>query len=321
MDSVRIALAAAAAMCAATLLTPVASAQYPEKNIEFIIPFGPGGGFDRTVRVVSPYLEKALPKKIEVLPKNVAGAGGRKGLATVFRANPDGYLLVIANIPGAALPEVMGEQVEYELDKFTWIARLATEEYMIAVPAKSSIKSVDDLKKLGRPVKIPHTDYGSTAYAATAIFTAELNIPVQHLTGYKGTNDYIVATIRGDGDAAMAPVSTLRKFIEAGDMRGIVTMEEKSTIGDVPTIGSLGYKGLTGLAVDRFVLAPPGTPDNIKKILSDALAKAVQDPELKAAAEKSGEPFAFLPAAEAKASGDRALGLYLKYKSVLGRKQ
>ena len=256
-----------------------------------------------------------------MLPKNVAGAGGRKGLATVFRASPDGHLLVIANMPGAALPEVMGEQVEYDLDKFTWIARLATEEYMVAVPAKSPIKSVEDLKKLGRPVKIPHTDYGSTAYAATAIFTAELNIPVQHLTGYKGTNDYIVATIRGDGDAAMAPVSTLRKFIEAGDMRGLVTMEAKSTIGDVPTIGSLGYGSLTGLAVDRFVFAPPGTPDDIKKILSEAFAKAVQDPELQAAAEKSGEPFAFLPAADAKASGDRALKLYLKYKSVLGRKQ
>jgi tripartite-type tricarboxylate transporter receptor subunit TctC len=321
MLSIKVALTTVAVLSAGTLLASAALAQYPEKNIEFIIPFGPGGGFDRTVRLISPHLEKTLPKKVEVLPKNVAGAGGRKGLATIFRANPDGYLLVIANIPGAALPEVMGEQVEYELDKFTWIARLATEEYMVAVPAKSPIKTVEDLKKLGRPVKIPHTDYGSTAYAATAIFTAELNIPVQHLTGYKGTNDYIVATIRGDGDAAMAPVSTLRKFIEAGDMRGLVTMEAKSTIGDVPTIGSLGYGSLTGLAVDRFVLAPPGTPDTIKKILSDAFANAVQDPELKAAAEKSGEPFAFLPAAEAKASGDRALALYLKYKSVLGRKQ
>lgn len=317
--SLRIALAAAVA-CGPALLAPAALAQYPEKNIEFIIPFGPGGGFDRTVRIISPHLEKALPKKVEVLPKNVAGAGGQKGLATVYRANPDGYLLTIANIPGAALPGIMGEQVEYQLDKFTWIARLATEEYMIAVPTKSAIKSVEDLKKLGRPVKVPHTDFGSTAYAATAIFMAELNIPVQHLTGYKGTNDYIVATIRGDGDAALAPVSTLRKFIEAGDMRGIVTMEEKSTIQGVPTIASLGYKSLTGLAVDRFVLAPPGTPDNIKKTLSDAFAKAVQDPELKAAAEKTGEPFAFLPASEAKASGDRALALYLKYKSVLGRK-
>ncbi|HXF54049.1 MAG TPA: tripartite tricarboxylate transporter substrate binding protein [Hyphomicrobiaceae bacterium] len=321
MFGAKFALAMAAALCAGALLAPAASAQYPEKNIEFIIPFGPGGGFDRTVRLVSPYLEKALGGKVEVLPKNVAGAGGRKGLATVFRAKPDGYLLVIANVPGAALPEVMGEQVEYELTKFTWIARLATEEYMVAVPANSPIKSLDDMKKLGRPVKIPHTDYGSTAYAATAIFTAELNIPVQHLVGYKGTNDYIVATIRGDGDAAMAPVSTLRKFIEAGDMRGLVTMEAKSTIGNVPTIGSLGHDSLTGLAVDRYVLAPPGLPDAIRKTLSDAFAKAVQDPELKAAAEKSGEPFAFLPSDQAKASAERSLALYLKYKAVLGRKQ
>ena len=306
------------AAMAALFTVSTAQAQYPEKNIEFVIPFAPGGGFDRTVRLFAPVLEKTLPRKVEVLPRNIAGAGGRKGLATVYRAKPDGHMFAIANMPGAALPAVMGEQVEYDLSKFTWIARLATEEYMLAVPSKSSIRSIDDLKKLGRPVKVPHTDFGSTAYAAAAILASALNFPVNHLTGYRGTAEYIVATIRGDGDVAVAPVSTLRKFIRAGDMRGLLTAEQKSTLDGVPTIGSLGHPDLTGLAVDRYVLAPPGMPANIVKILSDAFARAAKDPQLIEAAGKTGEPVAFLAANEAKASADRALSLYVKYKSVLG---
>lgn len=313
-------VSAALAAIAVTVTAPWAQAQFPEKNIEFVIPFGPGGGFDRTVRLFAPVLERTLPNKVQVLPRNIAGAGGRKGLASVYRARPDGHMLAIANMPGAALPAVMGEQVEYDLSKFVWIARLATEEYMLAVPAKTAFRTVDDLKKLGRPVKIPHTDFGSTAFAAAAILAAALDIQVSHLTGYRGTADYIVATVRGDGDATVAPVSTLGKFLRAGDMRGIFTTEEKSTVAGVPTIASLGHADLSGLGVERYVLAPPGTPAGIAKILSEAFARAAQDPQLVQAAEKTREPIAFLAAGEAKASAERTVALYSKYKSVLGKR-
>jgi tripartite-type tricarboxylate transporter receptor subunit TctC len=297
------------------LATPALAAGFPEKNIDFIIPFGPGGGFDRTVRIVSPALEKVLPNKVEVVPKNVPGAGGAKGLATVFRAKPDGYTIAIANMPGAAIPSLTGDHVEYDVAKFTWIARLATEEYMLAVPAKSSIKTIEDIQKLGRPLKIPSTDFGSTAYAASEIFAQVLKFPTQHLVGYKGTNDYIVAVMRGDGDACVAPVATLKKFIEAGDMRAIFSTEEKSTVQGVKTIGELGYKQLTGLGVERFVVGPPGMPAETVKILSDGLMKAIASPEAQAHAEKEG--FAPLPTDKAKTGADQTLALYAKYKSAL----
>ena len=313
-------LASVAAAATAALLTFSVQAQYPQKNIEFVIPFGTGGGFDRTVRLFAPAIERALGGKVQVLPRNIPGAGGRKGLSTVYRAKPDGYMITIANMPGAALPELLGTKVEYDLPKFTWIARLATEEYMFAVPSKSPIKTVEDLRKLGRPVKITNTDFGSTANAAVSIIATGLKFPVSHLTGYKGTADYIVAVIRGDGDAALAPVSTLGKYLKAGDMRGVFTTEEKSTVKGVPSIGSLGYDEFKGLAVERYVLAPPGLPANVVKSLSNALKKATQDAALMAASAKSGESVAFLDAAQAKDAAERSLTLYRKYQSSLKRK-
>ena len=300
-----------------TLSASAAEAAYPEKNVEFVIPFGPGGGFDRIVRAISPFMEKQFGNKISVLPRNVPGAGGKRGLATVYRARPDGYTISIANMPGAALPAITGDSVEYDINKFTWIARLATEEYMVAVPTKSAIRSIDDLRKLGRPVKMPSTDFGSTGFAATVIFGEVLGFPIQHLTGYKGTSDYIVGVIRGDGDATVGPVSSMRKFIQAGDMRAIMTTEEVSSVKGVPTVAELGHPDLTGLGVDRFVLGPPDMPDALTRTLSDSMAKAIEDPELQAIAKKIRQPFSFLPAGKAKANADRSLAIYTKFKAAI----
>jgi putative tricarboxylic transport membrane protein len=310
----KLALATAVGITTA-LATPVMAAGYPEKNIDFVIPFSPGGGFDRTVRIISPVLEKTLPNKVQVIPKNVPGAGGAKGTATVYRAAPDGYTIGIINMPGAAIPGIVGNKVAYDLNKFTLIARLAIAPYMLAVPKNSKIHTIDDIKKLGRPLKVPTTDFGSTAYATAEIFSKEIGFPIQHLPGYKGTHDYIVGVIRGDGDAVVAPVSTLLQFIKSGDMRGIFSTEEESTVPGVKTVADVGYPGLTGLGVERFVVAPPGTPASTVKILSASLMEVMKDPEVKKHAEKEG--FAPLPSDKAKAAVDRGIAIYTKYKAVL----
>lgn len=312
--------AVAIAITTAALATSPARAQFPQQNIEFLIPFGPGGGFDRTVRLIAPYMEKALPQKVEVLPKNLPGAGGRRALATVFRAKPDGYMISIMNSPGAAIPVLLGEKVEYDLAKFVWVAKIGREDYMIGASAKSSFRTIDDLKKLGRPVKIPTTGFGATAYAAAAVMAEAFGFKAEHIPGYKGTNDYIVGVIRGDGDVAVAPVSTFKQFVESGAIRPLMTAEDKSSMPGVKTIAELGHPELTGLAVERYVIAPPDTPANIAGILSDAIGKAASDPELKAKAEKSGEPLDFIPASGAQAAFNKALKIYEKYKHAIVRK-
>jgi len=316
--TIRASLAAVAVIL--TGLAQPALAQFPTRNIDFLIPFAPGGGFDRTVRLVAPFMEKNLPKKVEVLPKNLPGAGGQRAVATVYRAKPDGYTITIVNFPGIAMPSLLGEKVEYDMGRFRWVARIGGEDYMLGVSAKSPFKTIDDLRKAGRPLKALHTDFGSTSYAASAILGEALKITSTHITGYKGTNDYIVGVIRGDGDFAVAPVSTFKQFVEAGDIRPLLTAEEKSSMPGVPTIAELGFPDLTGLAVDRYVLAPPNTPDEVVRILSDALGKAAADPQLIELAKKSGEPLSFLPAGQAQAAAEKSLAVYSKYKAVIGRK-
>src|ERR1700685_1076379 len=78
-----------------------ALADYPDRNIDLIIPYGPGGGFDLYARAVGRAMESYLLKGVKVIPRNVPGAGGAKGLATMYRAAPDGYTMGIIDLPGA----------------------------------------------------------------------------------------------------------------------------------------------------------------------------------------------------------------------------
>lgn len=293
---------------------------FPDKDITFIIPYSPGGGFDRTVRMVIPYMEKYLPKKVNIIPKNLPGAGGRKGISTMYRSKADGHTIGVFNMPGMAIPAIIGKEVAYDLDKVTWIGQLATGKYLMAVSSKSAIKSVKDLKNLGRPVKFTATGPGSTAYATIGIATHVMNINLKYLTGYKGSKNYILGVIRGDGDAMVAPETSLRKFIEAGDVRPIVSFQPKSPIAGVPTAGKLGYPELESLGLARLVGAPPGVPADRQKILTDALLKAMADPELVAKTKKSKRPFAPLNAKQTKAAVGEMLKFYLKYKPQLGSK-
>ena len=309
---------AAVAGLAISLSAPGASHAFPEKDITFIIPYSPGGGFDRTVRAIAPYMEKYLPKKVNVIPKNVSGAGGRKGIAQLFRAKADGHTIAVFNIPGMAIPPIMGEKVNYDLSKVSWIARLARGTYVLAVGAKSSIKSFDDVKKLDRPLKITTTGQGSTGFTASVVASTVMGISHKMLTGYKGSKQFILAAVRGDGDAVYTLVTTIRKYHQAGDVRLLASFEAKSSFPGVPTVRELGYTELEGMGLERLVGGPPGVPADRVKILEQAMLKSMADPEFKAKTKKRP----FLPASAADTGGrvDEVLKFYLKYKSALAGK-
>src|SRR6478672_11630489 len=92
-----------AGLAAPALILPRAArsaAAFPTKNIQFVIPYAPGGGFDVYPRVVAPVMEKYLPNKVNIVPINVPSGGGSRGVAQLYRAKADGYTIGILNVPG-----------------------------------------------------------------------------------------------------------------------------------------------------------------------------------------------------------------------------
>lgn len=272
---------ATASALALPRLAQAAPASFPTKNIQFVIPYAPGGGFDVYPRVVAPVMEKYLPNKVNIVPINVPSGGGSRGVAQLYRAKADGYTIGILNVPGMFILQQQQGSGAYDLAKFSWIGAMGEgERYVIAVGSKSPLKTFADLKALAakRPVKLSVTGPEGTAYAATMIGTRLLNLKTQLITGYKGSADYVVAAIRGDSDAVIAAIPTTSRFVRGGTVRVLASFETKSTFPGVPDATALGQPELDNISVERVIAGPPGMPADIQNTLSVALAKALADP-------------------------------------------
>ncbi|MEY4879120.1 MAG: hypothetical protein RJB62_589 [Pseudomonadota bacterium] len=293
---------------------------FPQQDITFIIPNNPGGNFDTFVRAIVPAMERNLPNQVNIIPLNVAAGGGGKGLADLYRSQPDGYTIGAVNIPGAfTLQETMGGNA-FELREMTWLTTLAQgETYAIAVRPDSPLHTVDDLRALSqqRPVKFASTGPEGTSYSAILVSSQIMGVTPQIITGYSGSADYIVATMRGDSDCCLATVSTLRSFIEGGTIRVIATFEPQSTIPGIPDATSLGLPELSQITVERMVAAPPGLPDDIKAILNNAIAAAVADPEVVEWARNAGHHWLPQPAGNGEAVMTVQSAFFDKWKSLL----
>lgn len=235
---------------AAAALAAVGTARAaPDRDVSFVIPYASGGGFDAYVRTVIPALQKQLGTR--VLPDNVDGAGGARAANLLFRAKPDGATISVVNIPGALILQLQGG-LGFDLGQLTWLCNMGRDAYGLMVPADSALRSIDDLRALGRTRRVKFTCIGpaGTAYSA----------------------------IRGDGDAAVASLTSLTQFRASGLIRVLATFEASGSLPGVPDATALGAPELADLVQLRPVAGPPGLPAPLAQTLSDALVKALADP-------------------------------------------
>ncbi len=257
-----------------------AAEKFPARNIEFIIPYAAGGGFDADVRFVAPVMEEKLPARVSIVPMNITAGSGSRAISQLYRAKPDGYTIGIFDVPGMFIEQALQGNTAYDLSRFAWIGCMGEgERYLLAVGANSPLKSLADLQALSakRPVKFAVTGLEGTATAAAIIGTEVLGIRRQLITGYRGSSDYIVAAIRGDSDAVISATSTMMRFARAGQLRILASFDAHGAVPGVPDATALGKPELDQLTVERPVAAPPGTPAEIQNILSAALASALTD--------------------------------------------
>jgi tripartite-type tricarboxylate transporter receptor subunit TctC len=295
--------------------------QFPQENVSIIIPYGPGGGFDTTVRVFAPYFAAQLGEGINVLPQNMPGTGGRRGTAMVYRADPDGYTVGILNLPGLVLPSILGEKVDFELRQMSWIGRIESQEYVLLVQAESNIHSLEDLKTQDK-LTFVSIGYGTTVLAAIQILAEQLGLMEKNptfLTGYEGTSAQLVALVRGDGNATITPISTAYQYIQSGNLRPLVVtgQSRNSALPDTPTFAELGYPELSQLNVQRSLAGPPGMDPAVLNTLRDAFMRVMNDPEFKAAAAQAQMDVAPLTGDLAAAEIEFNFSYYEKFKANL----
>lgn len=262
---------------ATAAIATTAAADYPEKPITMVIPFGAGGSHDLNARVITStiptYLEQAMIVRL------TPGAGGQKGTQEVANAPADGYTLLFTHNYVDMLQQYV-ENLPYDpINDFIPIARVNYAPIGVVVRADSPYQTFEDLiaaagEKPGA-IRMSHSgNWGALFVPAAQVMQA--HDVVLNLVPYQGGGPAMQALLSGDADVTMGFPSTLSSQIDAGEVRLLATAGPERLYDDVPTFAEVGVEGDVGF-MHRVLLAPAGTPDDVVATLTQAFADLIED--------------------------------------------
>jgi len=275
------------------------------KSIRIVVGFSAGGGFDTYARAISRHMSKHIPGNPGVVVENMTGAGSLIAANHVYKvAKPDG-LTIGHFIGGFFLGQVLGQPgVEFDARKFEFIGAPVSDHVVCALTKASGITSVEKWMAAKTPVKLGGLAPGtSTPDNATRILKAATGLPIQLVTGYKGTADVRLAADGGElagGCWGWDSISvTWRKALDSGDAV-VVLQANRKNHPDLPNIPQAiklakteeGRKMIeVGIHGDSDIVRPytlpPGTPKDRVQMLRKAFEATLKDAEFVADAKKA----------------------------------
>lgn len=282
-------LAAAAALllgCAA----PAHAQDFPNRQINMIVVFAPGGATDVLARIAAEHMSRTLGRSVVV--ENVSGAGGTIGGARGAQAAPDGYTLTVGSLGSHSAAPSIYRSIAYDPRELQPIGLIAgTPLYFVVrngFPARTMQEFLAHVRENPGRVSNGHAGIGSTNHLACALFA--------HLTGaqfnnipYRGegpaVNDIVAQQV--DSACVLAPAAVPQ--IQAGTMRGLLTAAPTRN-PNAPNVPSAAEAGVPDYIFQGWnaVFAPRGTPAPVVAKLDGALRAALADPAIRQRIEALG---------------------------------
>jgi tripartite-type tricarboxylate transporter receptor subunit TctC len=298
---------------AAWLATPAGGAApaYEGKTVTIIVGYRPGGGYDRTARLLARHLPKHLPGKPTVIVQNMPGANSIIAANHVYNvAKPDGLTIGTfnRNLPLAQLTKVQG--VKFDITKFAWIGSAASESTILTLRSDLPYRTVDELRKADQPIVIGTTGPGANTHDFPLLLKEFLGFNLKIVSGYSSSADIMLAIERKEVDGRAGSYTSIRPFIDRGLVRPVVRARatepgiEKLPVDEdlAPTARARTIMALRSgpEIIGRPYVMPPGTPEELVKIMREAFAKVARDSELVDEAKKAQMEIEYI-------SGDQAL--------------
>jgi len=259
---------------------------FPDGPVEFVIPFGAGGGADIEGRLLAKEMSNILG--VPFVPVNKPGGGGAITYTYITNAEPDGHT-VAWNSTSVLTTTNLGN-TEFEYDAMDHIGRVEFQPQPFVVKGDAKWNTfaefVDDCKAAPNTLKVANSGTGSSTHAAAIMLMNAAGCEVVHLPkGIKGRNKSV---LNGEADAMIAPLTGAVNLTNAGKLKILVmpTADRSPVYPDVPTAKELGYDA--ELDLFRGLSVPKGTPDDVKKQLADAMAKAAKSDAFMELAEAKG---------------------------------
>jgi tripartite-type tricarboxylate transporter receptor subunit TctC len=288
------------AIAAAAALPRRASAlEYPARPVRLVVGFPAGGPSDILAHLIARWLSQRLGQPFVV--ENQPGAASNIATATVVRAPPDGYTLLLVG-PANAINASLYDKLEFDFMRdIAPVAGLTREPLVMllnpSVPALSGPQLIANAKSNPGKIRLALTDPGSAPHASGELFRmmAGIDLALVHYTG--GGPAALKGTIEGQSDLMFEPLSASIEPLRAGKLRALaVTAATRSpALPDLQSVGDFvpGYEAsaVSGIGV------PTDTPPEIIDTLNAAINAAFTDPEMTTRlTETGGSPLAGSPA-------------------------
>jgi tripartite-type tricarboxylate transporter receptor subunit TctC len=274
------------------------------KTIRIVVPFAAGGGYDIYSRIIGRHMGKYIPGNPVFVVENMTGAGGLIGINHVYKAaKPDG-LTIGTPIGTMFVDQMIGRQgIEFDGRKFEYIGAPAQDTQLLAVHKRTGIKTIEQWLAHPTPIKFGSTGPGSANEDIPKIAKAALNLPLQVVSGYKGSAVIRLAFNGGEVDGVANAwesfVATWPQELQNGDVVILLQASGKrhADLPNVPLVidyakSEVGRKLVQAVinnfgATARPYVLPPGTPKDRVELLRKAFTETMRDPEFGAELKKA----------------------------------
>jgi tripartite-type tricarboxylate transporter receptor subunit TctC len=254
---------------------------YPNRQVNFVVPFAPGGGTDILGRLVGQKLSERFGHPFVV--ENRPGAGTVTAAVQVAKSVPDGYTIMMATSGTMAMNTTLYKKLPYDPGKDLVLAALICNvPFVLVVNPALPVASVADLVKLAkeRPMSYGSGGAGAFHHLMGELFKTTLNIPMTHVP-YKGTLPALNDVVAGHIQLMFSDLAPAYPLIQAGKLRalGVTTAQRAAAAPELAPLTEVGVPGFDWAAW-QSVAVPGGTPKEIVAKLNGAVNAAIAEPEV-----------------------------------------
>ena len=280
--------------------TAFAQSGFPNKPIELVVPFQPGGGTDALARSFADATRKHTTQSFIIV--NKPGASGSIGWQDVMHAKPDGYRLAVITVELATLAHMGIGKIS--ADDLQPIAQLNADQAAITVRADAPWNTVEEFlaaaKKEPGKLGMGNAGPGSIWHLAASALEDKAGVKFNHVP-FQGAGPGVLALLGGHIDAVAVSPAEVTTHVQSGKLKTLAVMAEQRVKGfeKVPTLKERGVDLVIGTW--RGIAAPKGTPPQVVAYLKDLALKASSEPSFRETLDKQNLGFVYADDAAFKA--------------------
>jgi tripartite-type tricarboxylate transporter receptor subunit TctC len=275
---------------------------YKGKNVDLMVGYSAGGGYDVYARMLGRYIGKHIPGNPTVVVKNLEGAGSLRLANALYNALPKDGTVFGTIARGAAFDPLLGNKAaQFDASKFTWIGSANDEVSVCVAWHTSGITKIEDT--FDKELVVGGTGPSADTDQFPRIVNGVLGTKMKIVSGYPGGNDVSLAMERGEvqgrcGWSWSSVISTRKDWHDSKKINVLVqlSLNKHPDLPNVPAILDLAktpeQKQILSLvfarqALGRPFVGPPGIPQDRVDALRKAFMDTMKDPEFLAEAEKA----------------------------------